>query len=194
MSLPYRDDILVKKLQEGETEAFDLLYEKYAGKLYVFSLKYLRSSIEAEEVVQTVFLKLWENRRNLNHELSFKAFLFTIAYNDTCYRFRKRNYLQKFISDSLSSFPTLTTELEQGMDYKSILDRISQIVEMLPERQRCIFRKSREEGKSTKEIASELKLAPGTVDNYISGTLKFIRQQFADGDLAFWFFAFLFML
>jgi RNA polymerase sigma-70 factor (ECF subfamily) len=54
------DDIeLVERLQKGDVEAFDLIYEKYSGKLYAFGLKYLQSTAEAEELVQAVFLKIW---------------------------------------------------------------------------------------------------------------------------------------
>ncbi|HOS73382.1 MAG TPA: sigma-70 family RNA polymerase sigma factor, partial [Bacteroidales bacterium] len=92
------DSELIKKLQKGDVEAFDLIYEKYAGKLYLFGLKYLRTSADAEELVQSVFLKIWENHKQLNKELSFKSYLFTIAYNDICKLFRKRKYMQKFIT------------------------------------------------------------------------------------------------
>jgi RNA polymerase sigma factor (sigma-70 family) len=79
------DDIeLVERLQKGDVEAFDLIYEKYSGKLYAFGLKYLQSTAEAEELVQAVFLKIWENHKHIDKELSFKSYLFTITYNDIC--------------------------------------------------------------------------------------------------------------
>ena len=62
------DNELVERLQKGDVEAFDLIYDKYSGKLYAFGLKYLRSMTEAEELVQSVFLKLWENHINLKKE------------------------------------------------------------------------------------------------------------------------------
>lgn len=168
---------LVERLQKGDTEAFDLIYEKYSGKLYAFGLKYLRSTAEAEELVQSVFLKIWENYKNLKKESSFKSYLFTIAYNDICKLFRKRNYQQKFITDTLYENPQSATEIEDSIDYQSVLERVQQIVNKLPERQKTIFIKSRQEGKSTKEIAEEVGLSPGTVDNYISESLKFLRTR-----------------
>lgn len=174
---------LVRRLQAGDVEAFDLIYKKYSGKLYSFGLKYLRSTAEAEELVQSVFLKIWENHKHIDKELSFKSYLFTIAYNDICKLFRKRNYLQKFISDTIAENPQFSFEIEEGIDYQSILERIQQIVDKLPERQKTIFLKSRQEGKSTKEIAEEIGLSPGTVDNYISESLKFIRSRLHNGNL-----------
>ncbi len=175
---------LVERLHGGNVEAFDLIYEKYSGKLYSFSLKYLRSTDEAEELVQSVFLKIWENRKHIDKELSFKSYLFTIAYNDICKLFRKRSYLQKFIGDTLYENRQSSSETEDKIDFQSVLNRVDQIVEKLPERQKIIFMKSRKEGKTTKEIASELGLSPGTIDNYISENLKFIRKWLCKEDLA----------
>ena len=178
------DTELVERLQKGDVEAFDLIYEKYSGKLYSFGLKYLRSTSEAEELVQSVFLKVWENYKNLKKESSFKSYLFTIAYNDICKLFRKRSYLQKFISDTVAENPQSSFEIEEGINYKSVLERVQQIVDRLPERQKIIFLKSREEHKTTIEIATELSLSPGTVDNYISESLKFLRSRLRNEDFA----------
>ncbi len=177
------DTELVKKLQKGDVEAFDLLYEKYSVKLYSFGLKYLRSASEAEELVQSVFIKLWENHKQLNKELSFKSYLFTIAYNDICKLFRKRKYMEKFITDTIYENPLTSIGMQDGIDYSSVLSRVQQLIDKLPERQKEIFRKSRLEGKPSKEIAEELKLSSGTVDNYISEALKFIRRCLQKEDL-----------
>lgn len=171
---------LVLKLQKGDVEAFDLVYEKYAGKLYGFTLKYLKSTNETEELVQSVFLKVWENHKTLRKESSFKSYLFTIAYNEICNTFRRRSHLQKFIGEQLIENSQITSETEELIDYNSIRERIEQIISKLPERQRTIFLKSREEGKSNREIAIELGLSSGTVDNYISESLKFIRSNLQD--------------
>jgi len=171
------DGDLVERLLRGDVEAFDSIYYKYSGKLYAFGLKYLRSSAEAKELVQSVFLKVWENHKSLKKETSFKSYLFTIAYNDICKLLRKRNYQQKFIDDTLYENAQSSYEIETGIDSQSVLDQVQQIVNKLPERQKNIFLKSRQEGKSTKEIAEEVGLSIGTVDNYISKALKSIRSR-----------------
>lgn len=185
---------LVERLHKGDVEAFDLIYEKYSGKLYAFGLKYLRSTAETEELVQSVFLKLWENYKNLRKESSFKSYLFTIAYNYMCNLFRKRNYSKKFIADTLYENSFSSSDTEDGIDYKSVLDHVQQIIEKLPEKQKNIFLKSRQEGKSSKEIAEELNLSPGTVDNYTSEALKFIRRQLHKEDFGLLLFFSMFFL
>jgi RNA polymerase sigma-70 factor (ECF subfamily) len=174
VSVDFNDTILVEKLRKGDIESFDLLYDRYAGRLHYFGMKYLKSEEETEELVQTVFLKVWEYHKNLRKESSFKSYLFTIAYNDICKLFRKKYYHQKYVSDILNENPQPFVEIEKGVQCKSVLERIQEIIEKLPERQKIIFRKSREEGKSSREIADEVGLSPGTVDNYISQSMKFI--------------------
>ncbi len=177
MKVVHTDYELVERLQKGDVEAFDLLYDKYSCKLYAFGLKYLRSAEEAEELVQLVFLKIWESHKALDKESSFKSFIFTIAYNDICKIFRRRSYRQKFIEETIYENSQTSSEPEDSIDLRSLLDRVYTIIEKLPERQKTIFLKSRKEFKSSKEIAEEVGLSPGTVDNYLSESLKYIRCQ-----------------
>ncbi len=175
---------LVLKLQNGDIEAFDLIYEKYARILYGFAYKYLKSAHETEELVQSIFLKVWENHKTLKKETSFKSYLFTIAYHEICNIFRQRTHFKKFIDSALIENAYSSNETEERIHYKSILEQIDHIITKLPERQKMIFLKSRQEGKSTIEIANELGLSSGTVDNYNSESLKFIRMNLHDKNLS----------
>lgn len=188
------DNELIEKLRIGDVEAFDLVYHRYAGKLYAFSLKYLRSKDEAEELVQSVFLKVWENQKNIKKDTSFKSYLFTIAYNEICNLFRRRKYQQNFFDKSMIENPEASVETEDQINFQFVSEQVEQIISRLPEKQKTIFRKSRQEGKSTKEIADELGLSPGTVDNYISESLKFIRTNLKDNQFSILLFISLFFV
>jgi len=180
------DTDLIIRLQRGDIEAFDLLYERYASKLYYFGIKYLKSPEEAEEMVQTVFLKVWENLKSLKTELSFKSYLFTIAYSDICKVFRGRFYWKKFTENSIRENVQFSesSEIEDNIGFNQVFERIQHIVSKLPEKQRSVFMQSKIEGKSAREIAMDLKLSPGTVDNYISEVLKYIRSHIHNEDFA----------
>ena len=171
---------LIEKLRIGDVDAFDLVYQRYAGKLYAFSLKYLKSKEESEELVQSVFLKVWENQKNLKKDTSFKSYLFTIAYNEICNLFRRRKYQQNLITKIETESSEASGETEDQIEFQFVLEQVDQIIARLPEKQKTIFLKSRQEGKSNKEIADELGLSRGTVDNYISESLKFIRSNLKD--------------
>jgi len=171
---------LIEKLRIGDVDAFDLVYQRYAGKLYAFSLKYLKSKEESEELVQSVFLKVWENQKNLKKDTSFKSYLFTIAYNEICNLFRRRKYQQNLITQIETESSEASGETEDQIEFQFVAEQVDQIIARLPEKQKTIFLKSRQEGKSNKEIADELGLSRGTVDNYISESLKFIRSNLKD--------------
>ncbi len=177
------DQELVEKLQRGDLEAFDQIFKKYGDKLFGFSLKYLKSKEETEELVQDVFLKIWENKKKIKKEFSLKSYLFTIAYHNICKVFRKKQIYLKFL-DETKSISNSTFDLEEQMEYKAVLEQIDLLIEKLPEKQKAIFIKSYKEGKSTKEIANEINLAPGTVDNNISAALKYLRTQISGENLA----------
>ena len=72
----------IEKLKRGSYEAFDTLYDMYADSLYGFALLHTKSSVQAEDIVQDTFLKLWNMRASLSVEGSFKSMLFTIYYDD----------------------------------------------------------------------------------------------------------------
>ena len=177
------DREFVERIRKGDVEAFDVIYLRYSASLFKFGFKYLKSVPDAEELVQKVFLTVWETRKSLRKELSFKSYIFTIAYNDICKFFRRQRYMRTFLADSGFSHYTVSNRTEEGIGFKSILDRVKQIINILPEKHRFIFLKSREEGKTSKEIAAELNLSPGTVDNYISDSLKVIRRHLAKEDI-----------
>lgn len=181
-SLP-EDRILVERLQKGDLRAFDMLYYKYVKKLLSFSYRHLRSKEDSEELIQSVFLKIWENRENLKKETSFQSYVFTITYNDICKNFRKRYYHQRFIQYTIEENIHSTNNAADIVEHNSLYDQIRIIVNNLPEKQKTIFMKSRVDGKSSKEIAEELGLSIGTVDNYISISLKLIRSRLLKEDI-----------
>ena len=90
------DSLLVDQLIKGDVFAFDKLFGRYANKIYGFSMRYLKSDAQCEELVQEVFVKVWEKRKSLKRDLSFKLYLFTIAYNDIIKFFRSKAYHQAY--------------------------------------------------------------------------------------------------
>lgn len=74
------DNELLEKLRNGDIDAFDKVFNEYGDRIFGFALSYLKSKEDTEGLVQNVFLKLWENRKNLKKESSLKSYIFTIAY------------------------------------------------------------------------------------------------------------------
>ncbi|MGA2407483.1 MAG: RNA polymerase sigma-70 factor [Bacteroidales bacterium] len=166
---------MVHNLSKGNLLAFNTLYKEYSGRLYRFALGYLKSEAEAEELVQEVFTKIWEKRADLKKELSFKSFLFTIAFNIIRKHFRTKAYLSEYFKTGIIS--DLDMQTSQKITYDSLYQYITELVNQLPARRKEIFIKSRFEGLSINEIAEKLKISHKTVENQLTEALKFIRTN-----------------
>ena len=166
---------LVRELSQGNILAFNTLFREYGCRLYRFAYGYLKSEAEAEELVQEVFTIIWEKRATLKEELSFKSFLFTIAFNIIKKHFRARTLYEEFSkSGNVDDWDMHTTN---QVFYNSLFQYVSTLVNQLPTRRREIFIKSRFEGLNTAEIANELKISHKTVENQLTEALKYIRKN-----------------
>ena len=183
---------LVKSLSRGNLLAFNSLFIEYSGRLYRFANGYLKSEEESEELVQEVFTRIWEKRKELKSELSFKSYLFTIAFNIIKKHFRREACISDYFKTRISE--DLDLETTKKVTYDSLYHYVSKLVNQLPERRKEIFIKSRFEGLSIKEIADELKISHKTVENQLTDALKFMRTNLTKENLHFilWFTLFIF--
>jgi RNA polymerase sigma-70 factor (family 1) len=187
------DHNLVQLLQKGNVAAFDSLFESYSSKLFGFAFKYFKNENDAGELVQEVFVQVWEHRQTLKSEHSFKAYLFTIALNQIRKYFNKKAVSLRYLESLRNVTEKVDDQNYQTDDYESILQQVNLIVQQMPPRRREIFTKSKLEGKSSKEIAAEFNISVGTVDNQVSGALQFIRTQLKCENIGLLLFVFLFI-
>jgi RNA polymerase sigma-70 factor (ECF subfamily) len=182
---------LVHSLSKGNLLAFNTLYKKYSTRLYRFAIGYLKSSEEAEELVQEVFTIIWEKQKDLREELSFKSFLFTIAFNIIRKHFRSKSYLSVYFKSG--EVDELDYQTSQKIAHDSLYQYITELVNQLPERRKEIFIASRFEGLSITEIADKFGISHKTVENQLTDALKFIRINLNKENLAVILFFFLFV-
>ena len=124
------DQTLVQLLQKGDVAAFDSLFEVYSPKLFGFALKYFKNESDAEELVQEVFVKVWENRGALKSDLSFKSYLFTIALNQIRKYFNKKATSLRY----LETLQIETESIENQDDYELTLKQINILIDQMPPR------------------------------------------------------------
>lgn len=191
-----KEKIVIDELIKGSYMAFDNLFESYSDKLYHFVLSIIKVPQLAEDIVQEVFIKIWERRLELNRHKSFKSFLFSIAYNETISLLRRKKLETKYLEQVVGFIDenkTLNTpELE--LEYHEIQKTIQQVVETLPERRKQIYRLSREKGLSNNEIAEKLNISKNTVENQLVVALKTIREKIDTNQLLVLMFLHLFVL
>ncbi len=185
MGSRYSDDnaSLVRRLRQGDVKSFELIFNKYKEKLYYFVLGYVHSPQETEEILQNLFIALWENRQNLNEDQSVKSYLYKAVINKV-YNYFKHEAVQKKYFEHLSrQFRDEEDQLLKALYYDELKDSIKSLVESLPERQRLIFRLSRNLGLSHQEIADYLGLSVRSIENQVYRALKCLKENLGEEHL-----------
>lgn len=167
---------LILLLKQGSKEAFTTLYKQYWKQVYNFSRLYLTNQSAAEEVVQEVFIKIWETREFVREEDHFKGLLFIITRNLVFNQHRK-SLNEDFYKVTVLAAMEETYDVEEEIDAKNLREYIDILIVELPPRRREIFNLSRKEHKSYKEIALQLNISEKTVEHQISEALKYLRKN-----------------
>jgi RNA polymerase sigma-70 factor, ECF subfamily len=175
---------LVLLLKKDDRVAFYHIYERYSKRLYGFVLRYIKQEADAEEIVQEVFIKIWEVRNRLDVYSSFESFLFTIAYNSTIGLLRKRVTEKKYL-DYLKTLQQLdvSKSMEDEVQFDELNEKVHALLDQLTPRQKEIFLLSREEGLTHEAIAKKLQISLNTVKKHMGNILAFLRSHI-DTDMA----------
>ena len=182
MNKDYSNTELIERLKKGDIDAFDLIYNKYCNKLHKFVLRYLKQEEDAQEIVQEVFIKIWESRSKINTFSSFESFLFTIAYNASISLLRKRINEEKS-REYIKFFPQIeqADKIINDIHFQELNQKVLLLLEQLTPRQKEIYSLSREEGLTHKQIAQKLNLSENTVKNHLVTILKFLKSNLDSG-------------
>lgn len=184
MNSQISDKILVEQLASGSERAFRCLFDKYHQDIFIFSKSILKLDSLAEEIVQEVFLKVWLKASELNPDLDFKSYIFTIARNLSLNSLRSAVNNRKLTEEIFYMNSGLGKPSDQILlDEELEIIRIKAI-ESLPAKRKEIFILSRTEGKSYNEISNELGISINTVKVQMSKALDTLRKYIQiHGDL-----------
>jgi RNA polymerase sigma-70 factor (family 1) len=172
------DNNLIIGLKRNSHDSFRLLYNLYSKPLFQFSVRYLKSTEAAEDVVQEVFSKIWKNRKELKTDTSFKSYLYTIALNSIRKQFNKLSRFNEVRHDLLFDFSQNKPEFDNRDDFESLLAKLDELINKMPEKRKQVFIKKKLEEKSLKEIAVELDITAKTVEYHITEAMKFLKKEF----------------
>lgn len=168
----------IKLIQTDDKNAINLLYARYSKRLFKFAFSYLKTEDDSLDVVQEVFVSVWENRKKLNADTNWEAYLFTVAKNTILSIFRKKisekNYLDHLRQISIVS----QNSNDEQLDYNYLSEKIQSLIDQLPEQRKLIFRMSKIEGQSNKAIAEKLNISVKTVEDHMTKARKFIKIKF----------------
>lgn len=167
----------IYNLKRGDTPSFEYLYNLWSGKLYNFVMRISKGdSYLAEDIVQSVFIKVWESRQTLDPDKSFGAYLCTIAKNQlvNIYQHRMLEYLYE---EKVKYTESAENTTEKEVDYHLLEEYIDSLIEQLPPARREIFILSRRRLLTNKEIAEKLNLSENTVESQLTKALSFLRDK-----------------
>lgn len=166
---------IIEKLSEGDPNAFRHVFCTYFPKVRAFVVGFLKSDADADDVVQTIFIKLWTNREKLPEIENLDAYLYVMARN-AVYNFISTPF-NRYAHIDLSDISPASTETPQDTlvanDTQLMIDMV---VSEMPAQRQKVYRMSREEGLSNDEIAARLGISKKTVENHIHLALSEIRK------------------
>jgi len=166
----------IANLSLGNIHSFNQLYQKYNRAVYQNIMKIVKSSNHAEDILQDVFVTLWQKRETIDPEKSLGGWLFMVSYHKSI------TFLRQKIKEKLSHVESLETfeqiALEETVDeehFEKQLAIIEEAVNHLSPRKRAVYRMCRFEGKTKEEVAEYMGISPDSVKDYLKQSNKAIR-------------------
>lgn len=172
------DKILLLNIKKGDQQALEELFEKYYYRLCDFAFQYVRSVDLTEEVVSDVFLKIWQKRKELRGPGNFKAYLFTAVRNQALNYVKKQQRPLDSLNDKhRQAAARKEDQPDEKLLFKEFTNRLEALINTLPPRRRRIFKLSRLEGFTYREIAGMLSITVRTVQNQMVQAVKQLESS-----------------
>jgi RNA polymerase sigma-70 factor (ECF subfamily) len=177
---------LFQSLSKGDEVAFEKLFHLYFPRLYAFSFKLINDSGLAKDVVQNVFIKVWETRFSFNFE-NPEAFIYQMVRNASLNYIRhlkvidnvKLQVKNQYVGEELYYIDLVGNEPYILIE-KELEGKIIKVMESLPAKCLTVFRLSRVDGYKNREIATQLRISIKSVEKHLSKALLIYRRNFAD--------------
>jgi RNA polymerase sigma-70 factor, ECF subfamily len=169
---------LIKRIKASNIGAFEEIFKEFQENIYSYLFFKLGDTQSAEDILQDVFVKLWENRHSLKPDLYLPSYLYTIAKNLTLNYFRHKNVVQKFQQEiELKTNQKESSSPLSQLELNELKSNLALAIQNLPDQQRTVFMMSRYDELSYKEIAERLGLSVKTVETHIGKALKTLRKM-----------------
>ncbi|ROI02521.1 sigma-70 family RNA polymerase sigma factor [Chryseobacterium sp. G0240] len=168
---------LLLRLRDGDTIAFEELYDHYKEPLARKLYRILKSWDETQEILQELFVRIWENRRNIKPELSIAAYLHTIATRLTAEYFRKLAH-DRELAERL--WLHVFRDYDPQDFHRQILadQELMNTIDKLPLQRKTVFTLCKLEGKSYKEVSHMLSISEAAVNDHITKANKFLIRNY----------------
>lgn len=168
---------LVMLLKQGNEAAFEELYHLYSKRLLGYLIKLVKSETTAAELLQDAFVKIWNNRQNVDPEQSFRSYLFRITENLVYDFFRKAARDKKLQATLINSASKEYSHVEETFCSKEGNQFLQAAIDALPPRRRQVFQLVKVEERSYDEVSQLLNVSSSTINDHVVKATKAIREK-----------------
>lgn len=169
---------LLEALQKGSVQAFDYLYQTYSLRIYSNIYRMVKCQDTTQELLQDVFISVWERREEIDPELSFKAYLYRISRNLVYNYFRRAKIGQKVLDYIASISTELDSSVEEGIAYHETKDLLDTLISQLPPQRKVIYTLCKLEGRSYSEVSQLLNISESTINDHIVKATRFLKGKY----------------
>lgn len=171
----------IQELVSGNIAMYETVYKNYFKPLYVYAFTMLKDETHAEEIVQNLFLKIWERKEKINIETSLKAYLYKAVYFDCLNYIKHQKVKTNYEIHATHVMKNVKSELaSHKVMYRNLEEKLRTALNELPEQCRTVFQLSRFEELKYREIAERLNISEKTVESHMSKALKQMRLKLAE--------------
>lgn len=168
------------QLRRGSYRAFEWIYHRYKTRLAASMLRLLKSPDLVDDLLQELFVRLWEHRKSINPHQSIKAYLFRIAENLVYDAFRRLSKDKRLQDRLFRAMEGVEANIEEQLLVQEAREVIEAAIAMLPPKRRKVFMLCKMESKSYEEVSSLLNISPSTINDHIYKANQFLKQHLAD--------------
>lgn len=167
---------LLRLIALSDELAFEEIYKRYWDKIYAVAFHRLKTTQEAEDIVQTIFLNLWRRRSALPAFLNINAYLSTAVKYEILNRLAKENRHLDYQHHIKRQGLVGENTTQEMLSFDELQKNIEQTVRALPEKCQLVYRLSREGNLTEKEIAQQMNISTKTVESHLTKALKALRN------------------
>ena len=174
------DSEIIRRIRQGDKQEFEKLFRSSYVSLVRYAKRILKDHDTAEEIVQDLFFRLWQDRGNLTIESSLNGYLFRSVHNRSLHFIEHQKVVDRHAGEIAASADQTAEPVTEAIYYSELQSKVARVLERLPERCSVIFRMSRFEGLKYNEIAEKLSVSLKTVEANMGKALKEFRKALAE--------------
>lgn len=180
--IPYNEQLLLNGLRQGDQASFDQLYQLYSERLYINLLKLVKHPETAEEILQDIFIQVWEKRATIEIHTSIRAYLFRIGENKVYDFYRKVRRDKVLYAHVKAAASEQYTHIEETLLFRENEQLLHAAVAALPPQRRQVFELCKLQGKTYEQVSAQLGISTSTINDHIVKATRSIRQYFYSQD------------